>query len=89
MKLLAQVLRVGAVVLRTAALRMGRCVPKPAPQLALARLHCGSGEVLPRTDPESTEVLAPGFMPALPLAAAADPDDRSAARRNRLQDPCR
>ncbi len=88
MKLLAQVLRVGAVVLRTAALRMGRCVPKTAPQLALARLHCGSGEALPQTDPEST-VLAPGFMPALPLAAAADPDDRSAARRNRLQDPCR
>ena len=88
MKLLAQVLRGGAVVLRTSALRMGRCVPKPTPQLALARLHCGSGEVLPQPDAESTKVLPPGFMPALPPAAAAYPEGRSAARRYPLQDCC-
>ena len=53
------------------------------------RRHVGFDEVLRQLDAESPEVLLPGFMPALPLAAAADPDAGSAARRSGLQDPCR
>ena len=53
------------------------------------RPRVGFDEVLRQLDAESPEVLPPGLMPALPLAAAADPDARSAARRSSLQDPCR
>ena len=49
----------------------------------------GFDEVLRQLDAESPELLPPGLMPALPPAAAADPDGRSAAGRVGLQDPCR
>ena len=52
------------------------------------RPRFGFDEVLRQLDAESPEVLPPGFIPALPPAAAADPDGRSAARRNRRQDRC-
>ena len=65
------------------------CLNVRAQQAMGWRPRVGFDEVLRQLDAKSPEVLPPGVMPALPFAAAADTDARSAARRRGHQDPCR
>lgn len=64
------------------------CLKVRAQQALGWRLRFGFDEVLRQLDAKSPEMLPPGLMPALPPAAAADPDRRSAARHNRRQARC-